>query len=1127
MKGRIFNKNNSIKTKSIILSVVSIIELIVLLATMTFAWFEGLTSLEIKGENLSTASELKSKFIVGEGTDYSTTAELNEFFHKQSFDKLSPVSSWDGDNFYAITTGETPESQTDYITAVNNRSVTFRKLSEEEKLSSIIYFQFEITSDSSDTDFWFKKLPAVKINGTALNSENNPFRFSFDDGTGANPNNANNYNFTTREEWPSGNQANIRAIKSIDANGYATLNNTATEPVSNRASFSVFGTEDNEDGTYKLFTVPKGQTKIITVAIWIEAFDPAYNENIIPPGATVELDVEFCSSWDVVDDMVFRDYTADQWVDATDEAQSNKAMKFGAVNLDSDSKYYYPFTYNSSEKQWTADIPRAVQNIKFVWQGLNDTSVEDNVWNPVKRNNNKVFTAFGSTAGIWYDGVVEHITFSDYTSDHWVNNDGAKIKAQITYEGDQLNYSMTASPTQDSAGKNTWSLFIPTAVDTVVFNRVGPSDATTALNTWKGIERNNENRYYAIDGGQTEVVEGTAIYLTIPLDYYNKNYNFNDNFKPAITFTSSNNATAVENAKKSNGLQNMLKSNYVTSGQHCDTWPGTNGEMKELKRTSSNIYFVYYLDYELPEGTYLTFWSKTHVNSNGGFNNIDNNVTILPAVKYEGGKNQFAISGFTQFTDSAFGGGCYAVTGYQTATYSGSDGNVVKPGKEQRGQWGAPDLPDGTYQTWFVHTASSGISWVKATFEYYGEEWTIDLTQNTSDARKWYTSNTAIPDDVTVITFTDSAGHTWTSTNMTGTRTKTTNYFYATSNTAGKWSAQITPPSGTYKTYFVPPSGNTATSVTITYTYSGVTFSTTITAKDSNGYFATQAIPDAATNIVIKDNAGHTWTTGTGRTSTNCYFMATSNTAGTWGKPASAKRTIYLVPNNEWKSGGSIFRAWVWGSDTEADQWIYFTDSDGDGKYEAEVGADFTDIIFLRATSGSTAWNGEQNRIQTTLSESKDTFTVTGLTTGTWDTVTVPTDVVIYVDFTNAGSNWGSGHYLSIRSSSNSSYVNATNTSGANVGSYVPKNDTWIGSGTLVSGKLYKWTIPADKVSQLKSYGFTVWSVNESSYSDIWQTDVSHVSYSTTYNTYTISSNYTTNSNRQADCFTLTASKNN
>lgn len=135
------------------------------------------------------------------------------------------------------------------------------------------------------------------------------------------------------------------------------------------------------------------------------------------------------------------------------------------------------------------------------------------------------------------------------------------------------------------------------------------------------------------------------------------------------------------------------------------------------------------------------------------------------------------------------------------------------------------------------------------------------------------------------------------------------------------------------------------------------------------------------------------------------------------------------------------------------------------------------------------------------------------------------TETVIYVDFSAAGSNWGSGHYLSITASGNSGKsMSSSNTSGA--GSYVPKNDAWLGSGTLVSGSTYMWTIPSANLTNLKNYGFTVWSVNESTYDQVWQVDVSHVTYNTTYNTYKIGSTNTTHSDRQADCFTLTASSN-
>ena len=135
-------------------------------------------------------------------------------------------------------------------------------------------------------------------------------------------------------------------------------------------------------------------------------------------------------------------------------------------------------------------------------------------------------------------------------------------------------------------------------------------------------------------------------------------------------------------------------------------------------------------------------------------------------------------------------------------------------------------------------------------------------------------------------------------------------------------------------------------------------------------------------------------------------------------------------------------------------------------------------------------------------------------------------ETVIYVDFSNAGANWASGHYLSITVDSNTSKpINTANTSGANT--YVPQNDIWIGAGELVSGSTYKWVIPAGNVDTLMANGFTVWSNStQQNYDKIWSVDASHVAYSTTYNTYTISSTLTHNNDRNTDCFTLTAASN-
>ncbi|MBQ8000619.1 MAG: hypothetical protein IJ298_05300 [Ruminococcus sp.] len=983
-KTRSDKTKSSRKPLSIILSVVSIIELIVLLTTMTFAWFEGLTSLEITGENLTTASGLKSKFIVGEGTNYQTTAKLNEFFHSQSFDKISPVSSYGGDEFYALTEGSASSYQ-EYVDGVTNQTLKFRKLSDEEKNSSIIQFQFEITSDSSDTDFWFKELPTVKINGTALNSENNPFRFCFDDGTGAATNSANNYNMTTRTAWPTGGRAAIRAVKSIDDNGYATLNDTASgDLITNRACFSVFGSSTNKNGTYKLFTVPKNQNKIITVSIWLEAFDPAYNENIIPPGATVEFGIEFCSSWDVVDTITFRDYTADQWINTTNGTDT---QRLGVVNLDSDSNYWYGnFTYNEATHAWTGDIPRAVQNIKFVWQNAND-NVEDASWTAATRGKNTTFTVFGSAAGMWYADGVTKITLSDYTSDHWLYSSDTKMRVQITYNGSIMDYSMTASPTADSSGKNTWAAFIPSSIDTVVFNRCNSSDTSTALNTWNGTGRGTETRYYALDGGEVEVVEGTAIYLTIPNAV--SSYFFYQNYTPAVSQTSSQNRTYILSTL--NGDRSKIhQDNYRVTGSpgsEQDIWLGDQGKMTKVTEDSYGVTYVFYFD-SLADGTYLSFWNRPQVDHN----NLDNDTKFAPCFQFNASEgNEFVLFSYTQLTQGGFTD-AWVFTDVLVRDYTGSGGNTTKPGVQQVGQWGPPDLPVGTYQTNFYHTSTTATN-VSAKFEYYGVEYTIDsLTQSNSDKRLWYATAGSIPDDVTVVTFTDNNGNSWTVDNTTGSRTSSTNYYYATSSNTGKWSAKITPPSGSYTTYFVPLTGSTASTVTASFTYDGVPFTVSLT-KGSDGNWSTTGIPDSVTSITFTDNLGNTWSNTTGRSSSANYYMVSSTSAGTWGKPASAANMIYLNPG-VWNTANAWYALYVWND--SGSTWAKMSDSDGDGIYECEIPDGYsTNIIFCRMDPAKTAldWGSKWNQTyDLTMDGTNNLYSITGWvnnsdkSTGSWST---------------------------------------------------------------------------------------------------------------------------------------------
>lgn len=910
MKAKTFSdkSKSSRKPLSIVLSVVSIIELIILLTTMTFSWFEGITSLEITGTDISTASGLKSKFIVGEGTDYQTTAELNEFFYSQSFDKLSPVSSYDGETFYALYDGEAT-SYSEYLSGIQNKTLKFRELSEEEKNSSIIYFQFEVDATSSDTTFWLKKMPTVKINGTTLANNNNPFRIRIDDGDGDAANGEGNLILTTKESWPttgpvtttsSLGRANMKGIAKLDdeGNNTAILNDTyidennkaAGELMCNRASYKIFSKTStlNKNGSQILFTVDKGVTRTITIAIWLEALDQSYSETLIPPGATVEFDIEFCSSWDVVDTITFRDYTSDQWVDTYDENNSTN-QRLGIANLDSDSNYYYGFTYNKTNKVWTADIPRAVQNMKFIWQP-SDSTTETAKWEAAERGTETVFTAFGSSTGFWYSDEVVQISFADYTDKQWLNDDSPKMRVQVSYNGGILEYSMTDSPTANSTGNNTWYTYIPSTVDAVIFNRCSRSDTSVIYNYWNAPNRGTETRYYALESGEIVEVTGTTLYLNVPSDYADEF--FDQNLLPAVSVMSETNIGLMENLLKANGnLYNLAQSGYVVSGAHQDTWYGDQGRMTKL----SDTLFVIHFDFELEDGTYLTFWNKPQKD----YNNLDNNTSFAPYMQYDANYNRLTIYDPHQLTNGTFID-AWIFDG-MWSTYSGSEdgsGTTTTQPKAQAGQWGPPALPTGTYATYFYHTATTATS-VTATFEYYGVDYTVTMTKDSSDAQMWCAAAGTIPDDVAYVTFTDNSGNTWTKENATGTRTSSTNYYYASSNTAGEWSKYQT---DSLIIYLKPNSNWTQASAWFAvylWNDSGSTTWARMTDSDGDGVYECEIPEGYSTNIIFcrmkgTDTSTLGWSNVWNQTSdltiptdgtTNMYTIASgawSKGSGTW-----------------------------------------------------------------------------------------------------------------------------------------------------------------------------------------------------------------------------------------------------
>jgi len=106
-----------------------------------------------------------------------------------------------------------------------------------------------------------------------------------------------------------------------------------------------------------------------------------------------------------------------------------------------------------------------------------------------------------------------------------------------------------------------------------------------------------------------------------------------------------------------------------------------------------------------------------------------------------------------------------------------------------------------------------------------------------------------------------------------------------------------------------------------------------------------------------------------------------------------APETLYLNAG-VWDQAGAIFRAWVWGG-SDADKWIYFSDTDGDGIYEAALGGTYTGMKVLRAESGSTEWTSwNDSGDQTIPTDGKNMLVVEDWSAFSWSTYTAPAPVL-------------------------------------------------------------------------------------------------------------------------------------
>lgn len=140
--------------KTIVLSVVALIQIMLLITGTTFSWVETISSLALTGGGIID-NPVKTVANIGSGTGYDKALDLDAYFKKAGNVHLSTCSSADGQNFYFPIVGDNNNYRQ---STVNDRNVNY------------IGYNLKVVNKEKNKskDFKFGNIPSIKIGNEAV-----------------------------------------------------------------------------------------------------------------------------------------------------------------------------------------------------------------------------------------------------------------------------------------------------------------------------------------------------------------------------------------------------------------------------------------------------------------------------------------------------------------------------------------------------------------------------------------------------------------------------------------------------------------------------------------------------------------------------------------------------------------------------------------------------------------------------------------------------------------------------------------------------------------------------------------------------------------------------------------------
>lgn len=429
-------KSGKEKRKSMILSIVALVEVLAIAIVSVSAWVETISTIKLDLNNGTIDNYVFTNANIGYGNGYDgKTIDLTKYFRQAGDVHLASATSANGTDVYFPT-----------LTANGEPSATYRKATVNDKNVNYIDFSFNVTAKGTKASFYFEKIPTIKVNDADADEEKLRVSFVCD---GSNTVVCGKSDSTA--EVVSGTNLNIKGQENVKSFGSYT-GSTAESP---------------------LFTVPAdSKPHKVTMRVWLQ--DDSRKTKYA--GQTVTIDnFKLITQSPQAGELTFYDKTTgDPSLGAGWATKNNRAIwinqagksEYEKLSKDSSGNYFIKLGSDYTDKpnatvtfySCESTVTSNPQNSYVAkWTTTLQTAVDAE---------SQTFTAYGykdsSNNGYGTWGEVQKILLSseDASTLPMTQVDGKYLAVDMYVKGSSTPIAMTFEP-NDNASLSGWVAYLP------------------------------------------------------------------------------------------------------------------------------------------------------------------------------------------------------------------------------------------------------------------------------------------------------------------------------------------------------------------------------------------------------------------------------------------------------------------------------------------------------------------------------------------------------------------------------------------------------------------------------------------------------------------------------------------